>query len=417
MEPTFRFSTPDLYRFFLEMGPLPNANRYFQGKNEFWKQSMAHGTYDEYWKPRGMEQHLKGRSGPAVLVVGGWFDAEDLYGALKTYAALAKGSPRIKSHLVMGPWTHGQWGGGSGERIGGIEFGGKTGDWYRENVILPFFEHHLRDAADPKLAKAIVFETGSNRWHSFPSWPPKLPASGVQQWCLAPKGRLLPWSGDAAAPKRAAVKGNEAYVSDPRRPVPFVGERVGRVPSTYMVADQRFAWERPDVLSYELGPWEEDVTLAGPIMADLNVAISSTDADFVVKVIDVYPDDARSNTQTDPPTRLGGYQMLLRAEIMRGKFRDSLEKPKPFVPNRPARVRFELNDVFHTLPKGHRLMVQVQSSWFPLADLNPQVFTDIYRAKASQFKPATIRLLYDSGRAPGSRIRLPFVKLPAESAG
>lgn len=406
MEPTFRASYKDIYRYFLDLGSLPAVSKLFGDKNKFWLQSMAHGTYDDYWKPRGMEQHLKGLSnGPAVLVVGGWFDAEDLYGALKTYNAIATGSPQLTSYLVMGPWTHGQWAGDRGERIGGIEFGSATGPWYNQSVVLPFFEHYLRGAPDPHLAKATVFESGANRWHRFEQWPPKLVADGAQRWRFAPKGRLVP------SENAASVSGSDSYVSDPRRPVPFIGEVAPGVPSRFMVGDQRFAWERPDVLSYSVGPFDSDKTLAGPIIANLRTAISTTDADFVVKVIDEFPEDAPANTATTPPTRMASYQMLVRAEIMRGKFRDSLEKPKPFVPGKPTQVRLQLNDVFHTLKKGHRLMVQVQSSWFPLADLNPQKFVDIYHAKPTDFQPATIRMIYGGGKTPGSQIYLPFVKL------
>ncbi|MGV3615924.1 MAG: CocE/NonD family hydrolase [Fimbriimonas sp.] len=399
-DPTFRQPISDAYRFFLDLGPLPNAQRYFKNRNQFWNQVMAHDTYDGFWKPRGMEQHLKDLSGPAVLVVGGWFDQENLFGALRTYRAIATQSPRIKSHLVMGPWTHGTWGGGAGESLGAIDFGSRTGDWYRENIVLPFFEHHLRGGPDPKLPAATVFESGTNQWHRFMLWPPRIAPT---TYALLPKGNL---SATAGGPG-----GSETYTSDPRRPVPYTGEISGSVRSTFMVENQRFAWNRSDVMSYETGPFANDVTLRGPITADLKVSISTTDADFVVKVIDVYPDDAQNSVRTTPPTPMAGYQMLVRAEVMRGKFRESLERPKPFVPGKPTRVTFGLNDVSHTIKKGHRLMIQVQSSWFPLTDLNPQTFTDIYRAKASDFRPATIRLHY--GRD-GSRIHLPIVSMPDE---
>jgi putative CocE/NonD family hydrolase len=398
-DPTFRQAISDVYRFYLDMGPLPNAQRYFKNRNQFWNQVMAHGAYDEFWKPRGMEQHLKGLTGPAVLVVGGWFDQENLFGALRTYRALATQSPRLKTHLVMGPWWHGQWGGDAGERIGGIEFGSRTGDWYRENVVLPFFEHYLRGGPDPNLPPVTVFESGANRWRTFDQWPPASvrQASGQRTLALAPQGRL-----EATAPAMAS----ETYVSDPRRPVPHTAEVAGSVRAQFMVENQRFAWSRPDVMSYELPAFSEDFTLAGPASVDLSVSVGGTDADFIVKVIDVYPDDARDNDRTTPPTRMAGYQMLVRAEVMRGKFRDSLERPVPFAPGKPTRVRFTLNDALHTFRKGHRMMVQVQSSWFPLVDLNPQTFTDIYRAKASDFRSTTIRVHY--GRD-GSRITLPVL--------
>lgn len=395
-DPTFREPITDLYSFFLNLGSLANGEKYFQKKNRFWTQIMAHGTYDSFWKPRGMEQHLKNLEGPAVLVVGGFFDQENLFGALRTYRALATQSPKTKTHLLMGPWTHGSWSGSpiGGERLGAIEFGAPTNEPYHKEIIFPFFEHYLRDGADPKLPGAIVFESGANEWRRLDQWPPKIAPT---PYFLHPKGRL------SLKPETAA---SETYVSDPRRPVPFTNEIAGSVRSTFMVENQRFAWNRSDVLSYEIGPFDKDVSLAGPITADLSVSISSTDADFVVKVIDVYPDDA-PDSRTTPPTRMAGYQMLVRAEIMRGKFRNSLEKPVPFVPGKKDRVKFGLNDVFHTIKKGHRLMVQVQSSWFPLADLNPQTFTDIYKAKPSDFKPATIRLHYGPNE---SKILLPIQK-------
>lgn len=394
-EPTFRAPISDLYSFFLNLGSLANGEKYFQKKNQFWTQIMAHGTYDGFWKPRGMEQHLKNLEGPAVLVVGGWFDQENLFGALRTYRAIASQSPKTKAHLLMGPWTHGSWSGApnGGERLGAIEFGRPTNEMYQNQIIFPFFEHYLRDGADPKLATATVFESGANEWRTFDQWPPKVVPTA---FFLRPKGRL------SRSPETAA---SETYVSDPRRPVPFTNEVAGSVRATFMVENQRFAWNRSDVMSYEIGPFDKDVSLAGPITADLSVTTNATDADFIVKVIDVYPDDAPDNIRTTPLTRMAGYQMLVRAEVMRGKFRNSLEKPMPFVPGKKARVTFGLNDVFHTIKKGHRLMVQVQSSWFPLVDLNPQTFTDIYKARATDFKPATIRVHYGPNE---SKIRLPI---------
>lgn len=394
-DPTFRAPISDLYRFFLDLGPLANGEKkYFQGKNKFWTQIMGHGTYDGFWKPRGMEQHLKNLEGPAVLVVGGWFDQENLFGALRTYRAIATQSPKTKAHLLMGPWTHGSWSGAptGGERLGAIEFGAATNERYQNRIIFPFFEHYLRDGADPNLPTATVFESGANEWHEYDQWPPKI--APTSYW-LRPNGQLSSSPG---------TPGSETYTSDPRRPVPFTNEIAGGVRPTFMVENQRFAWNRSDVMSYEIGPFDKDVSLAGPITADLSVTTNATDADFIVKLIDVYPDDAPDNIRTTPITRMAGYQMLVRAEVMRGKFRNSLEKPEPFKPGKKTRVKFGLNDVFHTVKKGHRLMVQIQSSWFPLVDLNPQTFTDIYRAKAEDFRPATIRVHYGPNE---SRVLLP----------
>lgn len=398
MDPTFRATIPDLYKFFLEMGPLPNAQRYFKNRNQFWNWVMAHGTYDDFWRSRGIEQHLTNRKGPAVLVVGGTFDAEDLYGAWKTYAGLAKNSPDLRTYLVEGPWWHGQWSSDAGERIGAIEFGSRSGEWYRDNIILPFFEHELRGGPDPKLPTATVFESGANQWRTFDQWPPK-ETKMTPAWPTPEGGLQL-----GTAPKRT---GSLAYLSDPRRPVPFTAERTASVRAPFMLEDQRFAELRSDVLTFQTPPLTEDVTLAGPIVADLRVAISTTDADFVAKVIDVFPDDAPDNARVTPAVRMAGYEMLVRAEVMRGKFRNSLTHPEPFRPGKVTPVKIRLNDVLHTFKKGHRIMVQVQSSWFPLVDLNPQSFTDIYKAKPTDFQPSHVRLFLGPGT---SHLMLPVLR-------
>lgn len=381
--PGFGVVGPDAYRYFLGLGPLPNYTALFKD-NVFWPLEMAHPNYDDYWKPRGMEQYYRDIKGPAVLTVGGFYDAEDLWGALHTYYAIERQSPGIDNTFVMGPWWHGQWGSDLGERIGAIEWDSKTGDTFREEVELPFFEHYLRDAPDPHLPEAMVFESGTNKWRRFDQWPPK----GVQPrtFYFRSGGTLL----NALPPKdRSAF---ESYVSDPRRPVPYTGEMTATVNRTFMVENQRFAWTRPDVLSFQTDPLTEDLTLAGPIQATLNVTCSTNDADFVVKIIDVYPDDAAPNTNVTPAVRMAGYQMLVRWEVMRGRFRDSLEKPAPLRRGRLTTIPIALNDVMHTFRKGHRLMVQVQSSMFPLVDLNPQRYVNIYHAKPTDFQSATIRV-------------------------
>jgi len=383
--PPFKWPHEDGYRFYLEMGPLANAQRYFQWRNQFWNQVMAHGTYDEFWQSRGMEPFLRrAPRGPAVLVVGGWFDAENLYGALKTYGALQGGASGPRTSIVMGPWSHGQWS-GEAARLGSLEFGAKTGEWYQQNVVLPWFEHHLRGAEDPKLPEALMYDTGTNQWQRFEVWPPAN-ATAAQLWIRERGG--LAWE-----PGRS---GWDAYVSDPRRPVPHsaTANTSTGVRNEYMVESQRFAWERPDVLSYVSPPLEKDVTLAGPIEAKLQIRTTATDADFVIKLIDVYPDDAPTNTAVTPNVRMAGYQLPVRMEIMRAKFRESLSEPKPLEPGKPQTVSLALNDVLHTFKKGHRLMVQIQSSWFPLVDRNPQTFTNIYQAKESDFRAATHQVLF-----------------------
>jgi putative CocE/NonD family hydrolase len=400
----FRHGTSDGYAFFMAMGPLAAADaRYFKGDVPFWNQVMAHGSYDAFWQSRNLRPHLQGIR-PAVLTVGGWFDAENLYGALQVNQALDRQSPETPHNLVMGPWSHGGWARTPGDRLGDVRFGANTSEFYQASIEFPFFLRHLKDGPDPELPKAYVFETGGNRWRRMPEWPPPQ-VQPTSLWFQA--GSALGWQ----AP---AEPGADSYISDPARPVPYYnGVHIGMAPE-YMAADQRFAGRRPDVLVYRSPPLQSDLTLAGPIQADLWVSTSGSDADWVVKVIDVYPDDfpdpepkPRVRRQA-PVNPMGGYEQLVRGEVMRGKFRNSLERPEPFQPGTPTRVRFGLNDVCHTFLKGHRLMVQVQSSWFPLMDRNPQVFTDIYHAREADFQKAEQRLL----RGPDFPSRLVLPVLP-----
>lgn len=377
--PPFRHGTRDGYAFFLAMGPLTGANAlHLKGGIPFWNDVMAHGTYDAYWKARDLRPHLKGVR-PAVLTVGGWFDAENLHGTLQVHKALDRQSPATDHRLVMGPWFHGGWGRSTGERLGSVEFGSATSTFYQTRIEFPFFMHHLKGAPDPGLPGAYVFQTGSNAWRRFASWPPP-EARPVSLWFQA--GARLGFKGPG--PEGAA-----AYVSDPAHPVPFWdGVDIG-MPREYMTADQRFVDGRPDVATFSTPLLEKDLPVAGPVRADLRVTTTGTDADWVVKVIDVRPD---------------GCEQLVRGEVMRGKFRNSFERPEPFVPGRATRVAFALNDVCHTFLKGHRLMVQVQSSWFPLMDRNPQVFTDIYHAKPEDFRKAEQKILF--GEEHPSRLEL-----------
>ena len=401
--PPFQHGTHDGYAFFQRLGPLDNADaRYFKGAIPFWDDVMAHGSYDAFWQARNLRPHLKDIH-PAVLTVGGWFDAENLYGSLQLNQTLDRQSPATPHHLVMGPWIHGGWARTPGDQLGDVAFGGPTSEFFQTRIEFPFFMQYLKDAPDPGLAKATVFETGRNAWRRFDAWPPP----GVQPatFYFQPQGGL------GAAPP---AQGQVTYPSDPARPVPFYnGVNIGMA-KDYMTADQRFAWRRPDVLAFQTPPLDQDLTLAGPIQARLWVSTTGTDADWVVKVIDVYPDDfgapASAPRAGHPaaPGPLGGYQQLLRGDVMRGKFRNSFEHPAPFVPGQPALVAFALNDVCHTFLKGHRVMVQVQSSWFPLVDRNPQVFTDIYHARAEQFQKAQETVLLGAEHA--SCLVLPVLK-------
>lgn len=382
----FQHGTPDGYQFFLEMGPLRNANeRYFRDRVVFWNRLVEHHCYDDFWKARNLLPHLK-KVAPAVLTVGGWFDAEDLYGPLKTYRAIEKENPGIFNALVMGPWHHGGWENSDGSRLGNIHFGAKTSLYFQKQIELPFFEHFLKGKGEHRLPEAYVFETGVNRWRTFDHWPPR----GVQSRSLHlhADGKL------SFDPVKEDGNLFDEYVSDPRRPVPFSEAITVGMTREYMTDDQRFAARRPDVLVYQTDVLDRDVTLAGPLIADLWVATSGTDADWIVKVIDVFPNDAKA-PGGQPTTRpLGGYQMMVRSEVLRGRFRNGHEKAEAFVPNQPAHLVLELQDVLHTFQAGHRLMVQVQSTWFPLVDRNPQKFVpNIYLADEKDFIKATQRVL------------------------
>jgi putative CocE/NonD family hydrolase len=404
----FDYGTPDAYKFFLELGPVANAQKnYFKGKNKYWNDVTTHGTYDQFWQARNVLPHLK-KITPAVMVVGGWFDAEDLYGPLNIYKTIEKNNSGDNT-LVMGPWSHGQWARGDGESLAAIHFGSNTSVWYRENVELPFFNFYLKNKGVLKLPEATVFRTGANEWKSFEQWPP----NGLQSCSLYfhEKGRL------SFDPPKSSADSFDEYVSDPAEPVPYTSAMTNSRGTGYMIEDQRFAARRHDVLTYETAALGGDLTLAGPVAADLFVSTTGTDADFIVKLIDVYPDkgpdngpdNAPNNSPPVPnarmgsladmagPANMGGFQMLVRAEVMRGKFRKSLSKPEPFAPGKPDEVKMALNDVHHTFKAGHKIMIQVQSSWFPLVDRNPQKFVDIYHATESDFQKATHRL-YHSAR-------------------
>lgn len=387
----FDYGTPDAYDYFLRLGSVANVMKYFKGENKYINDVMKHGNYDEFWQSRNVLPHLK-KVTPAVLVVGGWFDAEDLYGPLNIYQAIEKNNPGAKNILAMGPWSHGQWARGNGDSLGDIRFNSSTSAWYRENVELPFFNFYLKDKGELKLPEATVFRTGANEWKSFDQWPPKdLQSRSIY---FRANGKLA-----FDAPKDSGEAFDE-YLSDPARPVPYTNVITNSRGTGYMIEDQRFAARRPDVLTFETGAFDEDLTLAGPVTADLFVSTTGTDADFIVKLIDVYPDNAPNNSPSGANVRttpLGGFQMLVRAEVMRGKFRKSFSKPEPFAPGKPDEVKIAMNDIHHTFKTGHKIMVQVQSSWFPLVDRNPQKFVDIYNATDADFQKATHRV-YRSAR-------------------
>lgn len=412
----FDMENADGYDFFLRMGSLKNANGedYLNGEIQFWNDTAAHPNYDEFWQSRALVPHMK-NVGAAVMIVGGWYDMEDLYGPLHLYKSIEEKNPEAWNMLVMGPWRHGRWNSPDTTELGHADFGFNSAEWYRKNVDLPFFEHFLKGKNEPKLPEALVYETGANRWRTFDSWPP----AGTEEKSLylhAPSLRDASLSWDAPAADDGEAQ--DSYVSDPANPVPYTAEINRGWNPNYMVEDQRLFGRRPDVLVYETEVLEEDVTLAGPIFADLWVSTTGEDADWVVKLIDVHPPehpDAKETRRNEGVAWKGNMQQMVRGEIFRGRFRDSYETPKPFAPGEPTRVRVPLQDVFHTFQRGHRIMVQIQSSWFPLFDRNPQRWVDnIFEADDDDFVKAThtvyrspelpskleVRVLSDSGAAP-----------------
>jgi len=391
---------PDGYNFFLALEPLSNVDaKYYHNKVAWWDEIIQHPNYDRFWKARSTPQFLRNIK-PAMLTVGGWFDAEDLWGALHTYHSANMQSPDGDVKLVMGPWFHGGWARGDGDHLGNVWFNGKQSVFYREKIEFPFFEHHLKGTPDPQLPEAYVFETGTNQWKRYDAWPPKQTKPAALY--LGPNGQLS-FTPFAAQPASGAEF--DEYISDPAKPVPFTTTTDPGMTREHMTDDQRQAGRRTDVLVYQTVPLEEDVTIAGPLKPELFVSTSGTDADFVVKLIDVYPDNFPDDNASPKDVRLGAYQQLVRGELFRARFRNGYDKPEAFVPNKITRVAYEMPDVNHSFRRGHRIMVQVQSTWFPLVDLNPQKFVpNIYNAKPSDFQKATERV-YHSG-ANDSRINL-----------
>jgi uncharacterized protein len=395
----FDFGTPDGYEFFLRAGSLRTLNKlYLKESNPLFNDQMTHTTYDDYWKLRDLSRHLKNIK-CAVMTVGGWFDGEDLSGPLKTFQAIEQNNPGTPNSLVEGPWVHGGWASSDGDHLGDVQFAAKTSEFFRTSIQLPFFEYYLKGIGSG-LPKVYVFETGTNVWRKYDQWPPAQAHAKTLYFHAGGKLSFDPPNED---------EGWDEYVSDPAHPVPFLNYIATSVPQRYMVDDQRFAARRPDVLVYQSEPLEEDVTIAGPVSSNLSVATTGTDSDFVVKLIDVYPDDYPDNEIANvtkrvlgqPSVRMGGYQQLLRGEPMRAKFRNRWEKPEPLIPGKISHVDFTMPDVNHTFRKGHRVMVQIQSSWFPLVDRNPQTFGEIPDARPEDFKKATEQVFHRKDAASG----------------
>jgi putative CocE/NonD family hydrolase len=404
----FQMGTPDEYDFFLRMGTLADAEKkYFKGRNEYWTSMVNHDTYDQFWATRALAPQMRNLTA-AVLIVGGWFDSQDLGGTPRLFQAIVEDGSAPAVTLVMGPWSHGGWSEGDGDALGNLKFVERTGPFFREQIEFPFFLQNLKGkgrglqgetgAATPR---AWIFATGSDQWRQFNAWPP---ANAVRRSLFLDAGGRLTF----ATPSVRSGQFDE-YVSDPARPVPVAGEIAVDLREDYMTCDQRFAARRPDVLTYETEPLEQALTIAGPVTPVLRVSTSGTDSDFDVKLIDVYPDNYRdpqaaAGGRRNPPgaVPMAGYQQLVRGEPFRGKFRNSLSKPEPFQPGQPAGIQFAMPDVMHTFLPGHRIMVQIQSSWFPLTDRNPQRFLDIRTAKAADFQKAVERVY--RGGTNGSRL-------------
>ena len=405
--PMVKMNSKDNYDYYLHIGSLKNFMALTHDSLQFLKDMYAHPNYDEWWKARNIRNFVNNvPAGTATLVVGGLFDAEDCFGAWRTYEAIEQ-KAKNTNRLVMGPWYHGQWASADGTHMGNVRFESNTSTWYQNNIEIPFFNYYLKGKGDlSKLAEANVFISGANEWKQFAQWPPAEKKDELLY--LQPNGKLA-WE------KPSAKNNFSEYVSDPAHPVPYAEDVHFTRTRDYMTDDQRFASRRTDVLTFQTDVLNNDITLTGTVVADLLTSISSTDADFIVKVIDVFPDDfnypgADNNQSRDAGGShpMGGYQMLVRGEVMRGRYRNSFSTPEAFKPNKTERVKFELPDVAHTFKKGHRIMVQIQSTWFPLVDRNPQQFTDIYHCDDSDFKKANIRIYHDAANS--SNIVLPVLK-------
>jgi len=383
-----KFKEADNYKFYLNLGALPNYKKHYFGDSvKFWDNMMAHPNYDWFWKGMNIRPHLK-KLTPATMVVGGFFDAEDAFGAQQVFKAIEKQNPPAhKNMLVLGPWFHGGWERGDGEIFGDQNFGSKTSQYFRENLELPFFKYYLKGEGSLDLPKASIFISGSNQWHKFNEWPPKNTVEKTLYF--GSNGKL------SFAAQKTQTASFDEYVSDPNSPVPYQDGIQARRTREYMLDDQRFAERRPDVKTYQTDVLQDDITLTGPVIADLFASTSGTDADFIVKLIDVFPDDYPAPAPNPKNVTMAGYEMLVRGEVFRGKFRNSFEKPEPFVPGKVTEIKYNLPDVAHTFRKGHRIMIQVQNSWFPLVDRNPQKFENINQAKDADFQKATIRIYHD----------------------
>ncbi len=390
----FDYPTPDGYKFFLELGSLKNVNeKYFKHERKFWNELTEHPNYDDYWRERDTRPHLKNIK-PAVMTVGGWFDAEDLFGTINTYKTIEKDNPGIYNIFVMGPWKHGGWERSDGTVLGNVFFTDNPppSKFYREEIELKFFNYYLKDKGKPEFPEAYLFETGTNQWRAFNEWPPK--NSKKNKMFLHSNGRI------EFNPPAENENTYDEFISDPNKPVPYTETITTNRTVEYMTDDQRFASRRPDVLVYQTDVLENDLTIAGPMNVDLYVSTTGSDADWIVKLIDVYPDDHPQFSATPDYIKMGGYQQMVRSEVFRGRFRNRYEKPEPFIPNKITEVNFPLQDVLHTFKKEHRIMIQIQSTWFPLVDRNPQKYVqNIFNADEKDFIKAIHRVYHSRQNA------------------
>ena len=403
----FDYPTHDNYKFYLETGSLKNLAKYLGDSVSFWKDLYAHPNYDSWWKARDARNATKNLQ-PAMLWVGGLFDAEDCWGAWNAYKAAEQNNPgKAFNKIVEGPWYHGQWSSNDGTHMGNIYFGSNTATWFQQNMEIPFFNYFLKDKGDiSQIAKANIFISGADEWKKFEQWPPK--EKQDKNLYLQANGKLN-WD------KPSAQNSFSEYRSDPAHPVPYDdGVHFNRT-RTYMDDDQRFVSRRPDVLTFQTDTLTDNVTVTGSVIANIITSISTTDADFVVKIIDVFPDNLSYNdidiyAEKDPEKKypMGGYEMLVRAEIFRGRYRKSYENPEPFTPGKIEQVKFELPPIAHQFKKGHRIMVQVQSSWFPLVDRNPQRYVNIYSCEEKDFIKSEIKIFHETANA--SFVILPILK-------
>ncbi len=387
----FDYGTPWGYEFFLNAGPTSEYNKTFFGNRiPAWEDFIDHPNYDEFWQ----RQNALTQLGPvkhAILNVAGWFDAEDFYGPISIYQQIEKNTANNNSSIISGPWLHGGWRGMGGSYLGDIQFDSNTSEQYTR-LVNRFFKYYLKGEGSWNTPEAVMFETGANRWHEFQQWPP----ADVKEKKLyfQPNGKLSFEKPTSANRDEASV-----YLSDPNKPVPFSMKIVTRVGHTWMIDDQRHAFTRPDVLSFQTDVLSDDVTIAGPILAKLLVSTTGTDSDFFVKLIDVLPGDTPDPEPNPKNVKMGSYQMLVGVEVMRARYRDSFEKPEPMVPGEITPLTFNIWDKFHTFKKGHRIMVQVHSSWFPAYDRNPQQYMDIYQAKDGDYIKAMQKLYHSENAA------------------